>query len=341
MKGRGGESDMREHLKVLLVYDEAQRVLPGRAAPEDFGAEYESEATIQGLLDAIRACGHQAMGAAFGEDFPQCVRQVDPDLVFNIAEGVRGPARESIAPAWLDHLGVPYTGSDGLALAVSLDKALCKTLVTPLGVRTPDFKRVAALSDVEGVEWRFPLFVKPNAEGSSMGVRYSSKVETPEELARQVQWVLQEYRQDCLVEEFAPGREFCVGLLGNDELQVLPIVEIRSRGDFYAYEDKHAHRKQLVCPADVPCRAGEQMRAIAVEVFRALRCRDLARVDFKLDDAGDPLFLEINPLPGLSSQYSIFPVQARAAGYTYEGLIGHIVELAVQRTCHPEEAETI
>ena len=328
-------------MKIALVHDEAPDTAWPNSVPEDFGAEYEDAPTIEAMLEAIRANCHHAVPLAMGEDFPARVRELGPEMVLNIAEGVRGPTRESIVPAWLDHLGVPYTGPDGLTLAMSLDKALTKTLAAAADVRTPAFRRVSRLDDLAGLGLEFPLFVKPNGEGSSMGVRRTSLVNTPQELRRQVAWVLETYREDCLVEEFAPGREFCVALLGNGEPEVLPIVEVRSPGAFYSYEDKAKHRKELLCPAQVEQEAAEEMRDMALEVFRALRCRDLARADFKVDAAGRPSFLEINPLPGLSPHYGIFPRQTLAAGYSYAELIGRLIDLAAERTmCNKEMSAT-
>ena len=169
-----------------------------------------------------------------------------------------------------------------------------------------------------------------------MGVRRASLVETPEALRTQVAWVLETYRQDCLVEEFAPGREFCVGLLGNGGARVLPVAEVRSEGGFYAYEAKHRHRKELVCPAPVSEDVAEEMRHAALAMARVLGCRDFARVDFKLDVTSRPAFLEINPLPGLSPQYGIYPRQAQAAGLTHEQLIGEIIRAALERGREPE-----
>lgn len=328
-------------MKVLLVYDKVQEVAATEDMPEDLGAEYEDARTIESLLDAVRACGHEPVELVLEEEFPIQVRRFNPDLVFNIAEGVRGPMRESVVPTWLDHLNIPYTGSDGRALAISLDKALAKTIVAARGIRTPAFRRVSHVSELQEIDLEFPLFVKPNAEGSSMGIRRASRVETPEELRHQVAWVLRSYREDCLVEEFAPGREFCVGILGNEEPRLLPIVHLRSPHGFYSYEDKQAHRKELICPANLPRTMADEMCFMALEAFRALRCRDLARVDFKLDSAGRPAFLEINPLPGLSSEYGIFPAQARAVGITHEELIGQIIELAVRRFFRQREVATI
>ena len=328
-------------LNVVLVYDDPAVSPRAGDLPEDFGAEYEDRRTIDALLAAIAAGGHDAAALALDCDFPQKITALGPDLVFNIAEGVRGSARESLVPAWLDQLDIPYTGSDGLAMAISLDKALTKTLAMSAGVCTPAFRRIRDEAELSDVDLPFPLFVKPNAEGSSMGIHRASLVETPRALARQVRHVLRAYREDCLVEAFAPGREFCMAILGNDPAQPLPIAEVRTEAAFYAYEDKSQHQKELLCPADVPADMAEQMQAMAVAVFEALRCRDLARVDFKLDETGQPAFLEINPLPGLSPFYSIFPHQASVAGIGYEGLIGRIVEAARQRTgCCDERIAT-
>ena len=324
-------------MNVVLVYDDPAVWPRAGDLPEDFGAEYEDRRTIDALLAAIAAAGHDATGLALDGDFAQTIAALRPDLVFNIAEGIRGSARESLVPAWLEQLDIPYTGSDGLALAISLDKALTKTLAVSAGVRTPPFRRIRDEAELSDVDFPFPLFVKPNAEGSSMGIGGTSLVETPEALAEQVCHVLRAYHQDCLVEVFVPGREFCVGILGNDSPQLLPIAEVRTEGAFYAYEDKSRHHKELLCPADVSEDTAEQMRVMALTAFEALRCRDLARVDFKLDETGRPMFLEINPLPGLSPFYSIFPHQGSVAGIGYEELIGRIMGAALERTGRREE----
>lgn len=324
-------------MKVALAYDEPLEGDVRSSLPTDAGAEYEDAAAIQALLAAIGACGYEPVPLAFGEDFAARARHVAPDLVFNIAEGVRGPMRESVVPAWLDHLGIPYTGSDGLTLALTLDKAWTKDIVSAMGVRTPRFRRLGRGQGPGQIDLPLPLFVKPNGEGSSMGIRRSSKVETHADLERQVAWTLETYQQDCLVEEFAPGREFCVGILGNSDPHVLPVAEVKAPGEFYSYESKSCHQKEVICPADIPTQTKQQLQQIGLAVYRALRCRDLARVDFKIDSAGQASFLEINPLPGLASTYSIFPVQAGADGITYAGLIGCIIDHALQRRTGKEE----
>jgi len=327
-------------IKIILVYDDIGKFDQKSSGKVDSTAEFESPETIEALLAAMRAVGHDATGLPLGIDFPQRIYELRPDLVFNIAEGIRGSGRESLVPAWLDHLDIPYTGSDALTLAVSLDKALTKTLVAAHGVRTPAFRCIAHQQDLAELELQFPVFVKPNAQGTSMGIRRSSCVTTPAELEHQVTWVLANYDGDCLIEEYAPGREFCVAILGNTDPQILPVAEVNSEADFLSWEDKnsdHGYRVDLICPARIPVKLIEEMKNMALHVFRITNCRNLARVDFRMDQEGCPTFMEINPLPGLSPSDSMFPIQAEAAGWRYEELIGHIIELAVDRTRCREE----
>jgi len=180
------------------------------------------------------------------------------------------------------------------------------------------------------------MFVKPNAEGSSMGIRHASKITSPAELVRQTEWVLRQYRQDCLLEAFVPGRELCVAILGNNNPQVLPIAEIHFADEFYPYEEKSRHSKKITFPDDLPGNIVHQMREAGLCIYSTLRCRDLARIDFKIDSAGRPAFLEINPLPGLAREYGIFPYQAAAAGIGYTDLIERIVQLAAGRSGIPK-----
>ena len=316
-------------MQVAIAYDDpaiAGTASEGRL-PEDFGAEYESKPTIVAIGAAIEACGHVALTLPLSDEFFSQVRRIRPALVFNVVEGVRGRGRESIVPAWLDHLRIPHSGSDALTLAVTLDKAMTKKLVAAAGLTTPPFVLARTIEQLN--EWStFPAFVKPNAEGSSMGVRAASRVETRDQLHEQVAWVLSEYG-DCLVETFIPGREFGVGILGNGAPQVLPIAEVRGAGSVNTLDDKRQHRREHICPADVSEDDARAMRAMALTAYETLGCRDLARVDFRLDGDGRPMFLEINPLPGMCPHHSVFPKQAQAAGLSYEQLIGAIIDGAL------------
>ena len=165
-----------------------------------------------------------------------------------------------------------------------------------------------------------------------MGIRAGSLVESPDQLQRQVSWVLQTYKQPCLIEAFAPGRELSVGMLGNNPPQLLPIAELVTDGPFNSYESKHQHHNRYICPADVTPELAEELQDMAMTMFGVLGCRDLGRVDFRLDDEDEPTFLEINPLPGLAPGNSLFPCMAEAAGLSFDEMVGRIIEHAQQRT---------
>ncbi len=319
-------------MKILVVHDNIDFVPDNYLPPEDFGAEYDDERAVRGIMNALESNGHQVEDICFNTNFTSAVAAESPDIVFNIAEGVRGRGRESIVPALLDHMGIPYTGSDAVTLGVSLDKALTKRLAASLGVRTPNFRLITDLAELDSCsDLEFPLFLKPVAEGSSMGIRHHSLIKNSKELGKMAEWIISNYQQGCLVEEFAPGREFCVGIIGNKKPITFPVTEVKTDTDFYSFEDKSLHRKELMCPTNIPAKMEQEMVNMAISVYNELGCRDLARADFKIDSEGNPSFLEINPLPGLARRYGIYPHQAYAAGWDYEKLINHILELALKR----------
>jgi D-alanine-D-alanine ligase len=193
---------------------------------------------------------------------------------------------------------------------------------------------------------RFPLIVKPLAEGSSKGVRNDSLVKDEDSLRRKVSWLIETYKQPALVEEFLPGREFTVGLIGNEKPVVLPIVEIlvdklpEGANPIYSYEAKwvwDTPSKPLEifqCPGNLSRELEERIKRIAVKTFKVLNCRDLCRIDMRLDENGMPHVLEVNPLPGLIPDpraHSCLPEAARAAGFTYDQLICTILWQALKR----------
>lgn len=304
---------------------------------EDADAEFEEQATVDRIAKALRAAGHRVVRMPYGPGLLSRLQRDHVDIVFNIAEGWDGRCREAIVPAILESLGVPYTGSDPLTLAVCLDKAVTKALVSSYGIPTPKAVKVDSTADLpDDIGMEFPLFVKPAYEGSSKGVRSSSKVNSRKELVAMVDWITGSYRQPALVEEFLPGREFTVGILGNRQLETFPIMEVRPAAEVepesfvYCYNTKHNNLERFLCPAPVPDELAERIRDVAIRAFRVLECRDLARVDVRLDGAGNPHFLEINPLPGLST-VSLFPIAAMAGGIPFEGLVQRILDTAVAR----------
>jgi D-alanine-D-alanine ligase len=307
--------------------------------PHDFDAEFDSETTIQAMESAIASGGHTPVRIGDLQALTRfLVEGQSVDLVFNVAEGVRGRARESQVPSVLDAYGIPYTMSDPLTLAISLDKALTKrlwcehNLPTPASwVITPQTREV-----LDTVPDDFPLFVKPAYEGSSKGINQESRVTDRASLQMRVNWLLDKYQQPVLIEPFLPGREYTVGLLGNgSETCVLGIAEITAVRLFPVNGfDQKEHMKDrpdvfVALPTTDPLYA--TIEKLALAAFKILGCYDVARLDVRLDADGNPQLLEINPIAGLNPTHSALPAIARFAGMRYDELIQNILDHAVRR----------
>ena len=334
----GKQSYKTRQIRIGFAYDEPQEN-GGPDQVETVAAEYEDERTLSWMRSVLQTVG-PVTDLPWGPDVAARFAKAKLDVVFNVTEATSGRNRESLLPALAEAKGVPCIGTDAVGLGIALDKYLTKVLARHEGVPTPDFIKIDSACQweklVPGISaLSFPVIAKPNTGGSSMGIRRLSKAESMPELHTAVKWVLDNFEDSVLVEEFVPGREFAVGLLAGQELQTLPIIEIRvadgSPDSFYSYERKTMHDKELVCPADVPGDAEPLMADYAQRIFHILGCRDLARVDFRLGTSGIPYFLEINPLPGLSPYYGIFPAQARAAGFSPEEVIHQLVYNAMNR----------
>ncbi|MBS7606369.1 MAG: ATP-grasp domain-containing protein [Candidatus Bathyarchaeia archaeon] len=333
-------------LKVGLTYNLRREVKASEGLPEDFYIEFDEESTVNAIASALRRGGCRVTKIEADERAYYRLRRLKPDIVFNIAEGLRGESRESHVPVILEMLGIPYTGSGPATLAICLDKALTHVVLSAHGIPSPKFQVFRRADEELNGNLDFPLIVKPLAEGSSKGIRSSSLVRDENSLRRQVSWVIKTYNQPAIVEEFMPGREFTVGLIGNEEPVVLPIVEIEldklpsQASPIYSYEAKwiwDTPEKPLEifrCPASIPKNLEDEIKEIAIKTFRVLNCRDLCRIDMRLDRDGIPRVLEVNPLPGLipdPKSHSCLPEAARAAGFTYDELICTILWQALKR----------
>jgi D-alanine-D-alanine ligase len=325
-------------LRVGLTYN-LKRIVPKDAGDDDSEAEFDSAGTIDAIAAAIASHGHQVVRL---EATPEIVRRLPDarvDLVFNVAEGIGGRAREAAVPAMLEMLGVPYTGSDAATMAIALDKALAKAVVAAAGVPVPRGLSMKTGDEPLPSDLRFPLIVKPSAEGSSKGVMPRSVVEDEDGLRREVKDQVARYRQEVIVEEFLPGREFTVALLGDaSSPRVLPPMEIvfvepDARHPVYAFGDKLEWNTKI--RYDRPARIDDALRAeierVAIGAFRALGCRDVARIDLRMDAHGQVRFIEVNPLPGISPGWSDLCLIAESIGMSYEALIGSILAPALER----------
>ncbi len=318
---------------------------PPSEPPDDLYAEWDDIHTINAVAGALRSRHNVTLVEADLGAFER-YRRLRPDLVFNIAEGLNGVSREAQIPAMLDMLGLPYTGSDPLTLGLCLDKRRTKEILAHHRVATPRFVVVSSMVEIPA-RFSYPAMVKPTLEGSSKGVTDRALVRNRRELVRQVQWVLETYRQPALIEEFLPGREFTVAMLGNgSDLRVLPIVEINfdslpaGVNPIYSYEAKWLWDQEqdplqiFTCPAQLEPLLRRQIEELCRRAFAALGCRDWCRIDVRLDGRGLPQVIELNPLPGIlprPEQNSCFPKAARAAGLAYDQLILAVADAAIAR----------
>ena len=273
-------------------------------------------------------------------------RKTKPDIVFNIAEGSYGPCREGYIPSILEHLKIPYTASDPLTLNLCLDKARTKEILAYNGLPTSRF-RVVSDGNLSFNSLHYPLMVKPLYEGSSIGIRNNSLVKSRQEMREQVLWLQKNYNEPALVEEFLPGREFTVAIIGNgNEARVLPIVEIlfdslpEGVNPIYSYEAKWIWDqssnplKIFECPAKLTAELQSEVESACLRAYNILRCRDWCRIDVRLDGAGRPHIIELNPLPGIlprPEDNSCFPKAARAVGMGYNELINAVLDIACKR----------
>lgn len=306
----------------------------------DAEAEYDSIDTVHAIRDALISAGIEAVLLECDGSLPRKLSENHIDFAFNIAEGRSGRGREAQAPAILNLLGIPFTGSDETALCIALDKALCKRLLSSYRIRTPRYKIITSEREIRPGALTFPVIIKPNAEGSSKGIPDACIAGSESELHELAGRILKLYGGPVLVEEYIAGREFTVGLLGNgQDLRVFPPMEIVFRkntsGDYriYSFGVKQNYQEfvSYECPARLDPEVERDMMKTARRVFHALDCRDFARVDFRLGEDGKLYFIEINPLPGLAPGYSDYPMLAELSGVPYRELVLAVLRAGLDR----------
>jgi D-alanine-D-alanine ligase len=330
------QSKPTDRLRIGFAYNVKR---PGTKALGDAEAEYDSPTTIAAITTALESLGHDVVPLEANGDLPTRLKEAQVDLVFNIAEGVSGRNREAQVPALCELCGIPYTGSDAATLSLALDKALTKRLLKQRNIMTPEFQVFHTGREKVLPSLRFPLIVKPIAEGSSKGIAgKKSVVDDVPALRKVVGELIQKYRQPALVEEYITGREFTVGLLGDRRPRILPPMEIvfsdptdRRPVYDYTYKQDWSARVSYQCPAKLTPKELKAVEKAALDTFQALDCRDVCRIDMRMDALGNVYVLELNPLPGLTPDWSDLVMIGKSINMDYRTLIAEIMAGGLKR----------
>ena len=299
-------------------------------------AEFDTIDTIEAIEEVLLSMGHTPLRIGNIFDLVKFLSEKKRcDIVFNIAEGMFGIAREAQVPALLDAYRIPYVFSSAEVLNLSLDKALTKMVVREAGIQTALFAVVRNMDSLNKLELPFPLFVKPVAEGTSKGVDSYSLIGDETKLNQSCRYLLETFNQPVLVETFLPGREFTVGVVGSGkDTSVVGVMEIVFNDNctekIYSYTVKKNWEK-LVSYRLVNDEVAQRCAAMALNVWSLIDGKDAGRVDFRLDANGEPNFVEVNPLAGLNPVYSDLPIMARLNNLPYKELLGKIMNSAMQR----------
>jgi D-alanine-D-alanine ligase len=316
-----------------------------------FGAEAAPDPVVAQIEEALASLEHTVDRVAVGEDVAgvlHALRSTDPDLVFNLAESFGGKsALEASIAGLLNLLHLRYTGSSPVSLGIAGDKSLTKMVLAFHGIQTPEFATLyRGAVDWAGEHLDFPLIVKPPQEDASIGISTRSVVRDVGELLRAMGSVQAEFQGPVLVEQYVEGREFYVGVLGNQQPLALPVVELDFTGfpadrpriasaaakwgdDGEGSGEEYAGTRSVI-PDDLDPQLVARLQQVAVEAFQALRLRDYGRVDLRVDDAGRIFVIEANPNCYLERSGE-FARAAERAGIGYRDLIGRILELAAAR----------
>lgn len=318
--------------------------------PEDYHfethqlcAEWDSKDTIEEIIKSIEILGYNVVPIQFNDYFVETLKDIRPDLVFNIVEGMVGEDREAQAPAIYEMLGIPYTGSGPLAQAIALNKAVTKMILEFAGIKTAPFQIFENyIQDSSEVKITYPAIVKPIHEGSSIGIDNNSVVENFDELVIRVASVINTFHQAALVEKYIEGREFNEAIIGNDDPILFPIVEIdysylpNNIRKFSSFEVKTIldDPNSTLCPADLTPEQERKIKNAVLGACRAVGIKDFARIDLRMDADDNVYILEINSIPGIApgkEENNSMTKAIRTYGWEYHDMINAIITAALKR----------
>lgn len=308
--------------------------------PLDLNAEFDSELTRDLVKSAIESAGHKVVLIGNVKNLLKMLPDIKVDIIFNICEGISSRNREAQVPIILETFGIPYVGSDGLTMSLTLDKIMTKKVIGAEGIPTPHYIGIEKLDNLVNLDhMKFPMIVKLRNEGTSKGLSDESVVHSNKELEKQAKYLFDRYNNSLLiVEELISGAEFTVPIIGNSRLEVLPAVQmsIDDKVDLgemiYTFDRVRSTdpRLKYICPAKIDKQLEQKLIDVAVRTYRAVDCRDFGRVDIRVDRNNNPYVLEINPLPSLSPE-DVFNLAPYVEGSDYNGAVKKIINAALER----------
>ncbi|NQU80145.1 MAG: ATP-grasp domain-containing protein [Bacteroidetes bacterium] len=299
--------------------------------------EFYNEETVKKVAQSLEKAGHNVTVLDGNkqiierlENFmPRVMEGEQMGMVFNMAYGIQGESRYTHIPSMLEMLGLPYVGSSPSGHTLALDKVLTKIIWKNNNLPTPDFW-VFNSPEEDFSTVKYPAIVKPKMESVSFGLKV---VYNDDDLKEAIHFIVTEFEQQALVEQFIRGREFAIGLLGNSPVETFPVLEIDLDGDpdgIQTVDDKKTNPKNKICPANISTELADKMQKISIKAFKALNLRDFSRVDIRLDEDENIYLLEINSMASLGASGS-YTAAAKAAGYQYENLVNKMLDVASVR----------
>lgn len=298
------------------------------------GTSAEREVSLRSgaaVLSALKRKGYEVKGIDICSDSLREILEYKPDVVFLALHGKNG--EDGNIQGMLEVLQIPYTGSGVTSSAICINKVLSKKLLSYENIPTADFIAINKKDFLEEhllaiiEEIGIPMVVKAATQGSSIGV---SIVKEKDAVLSAIRHAF-EYDQEILIEKFIPGVEVTAAVIGNDDLEVLPIIEITSENEFFDYESKYTPGKcEHIIPARIEPLLKKQVEELSIKAYKSMGCRGFARIDFIIADNGQAYALELNTIPGLT-EMSLVPDAGRAAGISFEDLIEKIILLALEK----------
>ena len=321
-------------MKIVITYDP---VLENYQNDESSFINSYHNLVTSSIASALIQSGYQVEIFEATTELERHLYELKPDLVFNTSIKSINGSKYAYAPGILENLHIPFTGPSAKACTNAYDKLKTTEILKKAGIHTPQALTFSEGNDIRiPVRMNFPLFVKPQRGGCSRGISSLSLIEAPDEFIERIRAVLYETKQPVIVEEFLPGREFTVGILGNQLPRVLPIIEFiytNKELPFRSYSRKmdNSEIEACVCPARLNDTERKSIENLAASAYKALECRDYARVDIRMDSFGNPFILEVNAISNLEPEKSSFALMSNHAGLPFINLIDEIIKSALKR----------